>query len=388
MDEVKNKRCFPLRIIFQDFFTDHRQKAYICVRKHWIQIVDLQNHIRNLFNLTHDIFLTDEENFLFPPQEDIEVLTNSPDGRRTIRVYREVEKQLNGVNGEVKCFKSTRNSTPFTNSERPAAILDITETPIVGIPPPKDNGAVLPVVVKKKRRRVRKRKQNQRHDDSSSVPEESREEGQKNHKRMKVTKSASHIRFVASQDDDVEEFGDCDEDTVEGNQITETPMSQTQAIVSRTLHKPLMDEEVEEGKTAETEKTAVNHSKIENKSCVTDSFALEELRERLPNMDIPVLKKFPKKDDVIAFKVLKMGESYEPGLSKFIIGIVETALKKRNELKLLILSGEEELKEPQGKFSLPEDQADENPDYDLYTVIFSNLHEVRRLDLAKLGTTL
>lgn len=293
------------------------------------------------------------------------------------RVHRQTEPcktSLLANNG--KTFKSTRNSTPFTNGGPPEIALEITETPIVGIPPPKENGAVLPEVreQQKRRKRVRKRKKNNQEvqEDSSSVVDDSEKR-----KRLKGNKTASHIRFAGSEDGDEE-----NESALNNMQITETPLGQSDVIVSRTLHKTT--------EKSITEDANGNCSKSFNRSSAANSFALEELRERLPDLDMPTLKKLPKKDDVIAFKLLKMGETYEPILSNFIIGIVESVRKEKNEVSLLILSGEEELKEPQGKFSLPEtpsDHCDELVDDDLLTVNFSNLQEVRRLDLTKLGAT-
>ncbi|XP_059616336.1 coilin [Phlebotomus argentipes] len=356
------KRSFPLKVNLADFFSDHRQKAYICVKEKWTCVRDLQEHIVELFSLCHDVFLRDADGYLFPAQEPIDII---PRDGSVLNVERQENDCQRPVDDRAKAFKSTRNSTPFANGIPRENEWEITETPIEGIPLPKENGAVLPEVrdkEKKTRKRVRKRKKNNYdyQEDSSSLQDDAVE----NHKKLK-SKTLSHIRFQ-------EEEGSSDK-----LHITDTPLGQSDVIVSRTLHK--------------TNEKESNGKQSLNRANETNSFALEELRERLPNMELPVLKKLPKKDDVIAFKLLKMSETYEPALSAFIIGIVECVCKEKGEVSLLILSGEEELKQPEGKFSLPEtavENEDDNLDDDLLTVKFSNLHEVRRLDLAKLGATM
>uniref|UniRef100_A0A1B0CMD2 Uncharacterized protein n=1 Tax=Lutzomyia longipalpis TaxID=7200 RepID=A0A1B0CMD2_LUTLO len=380
MEAVETKRfSFPVKVILQEFFTDHRQKAYICVKGHWRTIRDLQNHIVNLFSLSHEVFLTDTEGFLYPAQESIDIIQQ---GNSVILVNREnqstEEPQTLPENGKVsKTFKPPRNSTPFLNGQ-PAAVeeFEVTETPIVGVPPPKENGAVLPEVreKQKRRKRVRKRKKNNTDvlEDSSSILEEPAD----NLKRLKGSKSATHIRFGGSVEGD-DESGAVDDNL----QITDTPHGQSQMIVSRTLHRTTQQ-------SPEAEKSTAKLTKSLNKSNMSS-----KLRERLPNLDVPLLKKLPKKDDVIAFKVLKMGETYEPVLSNYIIGIVEMVNREKNEVSLLLLSGEDELKPPQGKFSLPDtpsaqsEDNDEILDDDLFVENFSKLQDVRKLDLAKLGTT-
>ncbi|XP_026680591.1 uncharacterized protein LOC113468117 [Diaphorina citri] len=68
--------------------------------------------------------------------------------------------------------------------------------------------------------------------------------------------------------------------------------------------------------------------------------------------------KHPSENDVILFKVLKMDESYNPALSNYVCGEVKSVCKVSSQLSLLILLGAEELKPPQGKFSL--DTEDDN----------------------------
>ncbi|XP_069691236.1 coilin-like [Periplaneta americana] len=66
----------------------------------------------------------------------------------------------------------------------------------------------------------------------------------------------------------------------------------------------------------------------------------------------PLAESFPKKGDIIAFKMLKIGADYSPQLSDYITGKVVSACKDTHQLHLVLLDGSEQLQQPQGKFDL------------------------------------
>lgn len=106
------------------------------------------------------------------------------------------------------------------------------------------------------------------------------------------------------------------------------------------------DEVVEE----EHEKPSfLNGSQDANKTADLDA-----LRKNLSNY--PAVEQLPNKNDFIGFRVLTMGENYVPQLSDYIIGLVESVDSETMAMEIVILAGNEELKQHQdgGKFSLPD----------------------------------
>lgn len=103
------------------------------------------------------------------------------------------------------------------------------------------------------------------------------------------------------------------------------------------------EEEEEEAKPAEISQD------VNNKSAHLDT-----LRKNLGSY--PALEKLPQKNDYIGFRILTMSENYVPELSEYIIGLVENVDEEQLDLEIVILAGNEELKQHQegGKFSLPD----------------------------------
>lgn len=84
------------------------------------------------------------------------------------------------------------------------------------------------------------------------------------------------------------------------------------------------------------------------------SVQLDALRKNLSTY--PLLEELPNKNDIIGFRILKMSANYVPELSDYVIGLVETVDADSMDLELVILAGNDELKQHQegGKFSLPD----------------------------------
>lgn len=87
---------------------------------------------------------------------------------------------------------------------------------------------------------------------------------------------------------------------------------------------------------------------------VNKSVQLDALRKNLSTY--PALDVLPNKNDIIGFRILKMSENYMPELSDYVIGLVETVDTDTLDLEIVILAGNDELKQHQegGKFSLPD----------------------------------
>ncbi|XP_058446255.1 uncharacterized protein LOC131427257 [Malaya genurostris] len=54
-------------------FLDHRQKVFVCRRNSWKLVSCLQDYLRSTFNLKGTIYLTNENDVLFPESENIDI---------------------------------------------------------------------------------------------------------------------------------------------------------------------------------------------------------------------------------------------------------------------------------------------------------------------------
>ncbi|XP_043281330.1 uncharacterized protein [Venturia canescens] len=95
--------------------------------------------------------------------------------------------------------------------------------------------------------------------------------------------------------------------------------------------------------------------------------------------EYPSLEAATEIGDVVAFKVLRMGSEYTPELSAYIIARTLSWCAKKQMYKFQILRGQEELKAPSGKFSLINDEAQEEKD-DTVEYNFCQLSEPRLID--------
>lgn len=55
---------------------------------------------------------------------------------------------------------------------------------------------------------------------------------------------------------------------------------------------------------------------------------------------------------MIAFRIMKLSENYMPGMSEYIIGMVQAVAADGGTVSVHIMAGWEQTLEPQGKFSL------------------------------------
>lgn len=113
---------------------------------------------------------------------------------------------------------------------------------------------------------------------------------------------------------------------------------------------------------------------------------LDALRKNLSNY--PAVETLPNKNDFIGFRVLKMAENYVPELSDYIIGLVESVDKETMAMEIVILAGNEELKQHQegGKFSLPDcDDTLVNIDDRTLHCNWVELKDVRLVDVSLLA---
>lgn len=109
------------------------------------------------------------------------------------------------------------------------------------------------------------------------------------------------------------------------------------------------EEEVELEEEEPEKASFLNGSQDANKTADLDA-----LRKNLASY--PALDTLPNKNDFIGFRMLKLGDNYVPQLTEFIIGLVESVDPDTMAMEIVILAGNDELKQHQegGKFSLPD----------------------------------
>lgn len=70
---ISPPKSFRCKILLDQFFKDHRQKSLIALNKSWTEIGQLEQHIRKLFRLPVDIYLTLDD-CLLPSNEQISII--------------------------------------------------------------------------------------------------------------------------------------------------------------------------------------------------------------------------------------------------------------------------------------------------------------------------
>lgn len=68
-----------LKVLMHKFFAegDHRQKALVILKKSWSTVLQLQQHIQQIFRLPGDIYLTVDDGCLLPTDEDIALIAET-----------------------------------------------------------------------------------------------------------------------------------------------------------------------------------------------------------------------------------------------------------------------------------------------------------------------
>ncbi|PSN38687.1 hypothetical protein C0J52_17285 [Blattella germanica] len=82
--------------------------------------------------------------------------------------------------------------------------------------------------------------------------------------------------------------------------------------------------------------------------------------ENIDPSKYPKITEMPKPGDFVAFKILKMDENYTPQISELISAKILETSKEISQLTLLVVGGHDQCRQPNGKFSLGEDDEFEN----------------------------
>lgn len=105
---------------------------------------------------------------------------------------------------------------------------------------------------------------------------------------------------------------------------------------------------------------------------------MEEIRQNVDGLNLPVATELPQENDVIAFKYLRVGENYTPQVSEYIVGMIESVDRENENLKIFILAGNEQVVKPNGKFAVMVMEVDEiENDTNTLVLSWSDLLEPR-----------
>lgn len=72
-------RSVRLKVLLHRFYAegDHRHKALVILQKSWTTVLQLQQHIQQIFRLPGQICLTVDDGCLLPTDEDIGVVAET-----------------------------------------------------------------------------------------------------------------------------------------------------------------------------------------------------------------------------------------------------------------------------------------------------------------------
>lgn len=69
-------RSVRLKVLLDEFYTDHRQRAFVILQRSWTTVNDLQEHILKIFGIPRGVYLT-VDGCLLPTEEAIHVVSES-----------------------------------------------------------------------------------------------------------------------------------------------------------------------------------------------------------------------------------------------------------------------------------------------------------------------
>ncbi|KAL0128325.1 hypothetical protein PUN28_003540 [Cardiocondyla obscurior] len=229
-----------------------------------------------------------------------------------------------------------------------------------------------------KRKRVRKRKPKNKSQSIMLHNETEETEGvitkEPSSKKPKIINSftipsGKHIRFNNTEDENklakeiVQEISGNESYL---NKISSLGLSTLLALRHSSTPKTFV-KKCKNGIETENSKTETLTEDLENN---TEKIVLNNIRREMPPQkgnslesletdleSLPIMTRKPEINDIIAFKILKLGGDYTPQISKYIITKVIKVDAAVNPFMytLIILRGKEEVNLPSGKFSISDD---------------------------------
>ncbi|XP_058807448.1 uncharacterized protein LOC131673454 [Phymastichus coffea] len=442
------RQDFRVKIDISRIYQDARQYSWIFIDSTKIFYVNqFVNHVRKIFNIEKPFHLLSRHEdtcFFLPFEEDIRVLENNDTvvivpgtgiNDDNISVMKSDVDSLSKVqsncreasknkesdliyNQSYTTDKSSQNSTQnvseiplFNDTLYRTALHDVVTSDTKDSEITEDNYTEEQLNPEKnisnKRKRVRKRKQKKPAD---VVLESDISLNETSGKKPKVIDSilitsggsGKHIRFKSLDNDitsDVTAYENNvhqilqTEDTKNKQNISKdltallnlrqssTPLTFVHKRIKKeyndTLYKPESIQEQEMSIESDEKSNQINTS--------LNGYKLPAEVEK-SKIQTPTQKRFEDDDNnTVSFKVFKIGEDYTPQISNVIIAQILSSSAEGSQYTMKLLHGKDQLKEPEGKFSLPKDKENSDDhdgnddDDDIITLEKSKLLEFTRI---------
>ncbi|XP_012270452.1 uncharacterized protein LOC105694396 [Orussus abietinus] len=397
---------FRVKIDLSSLYHDSRRHSWVyIVQFERPQIRDLEKHVAQVFGIKEPFHLLINGNEYLPPVEDIRIIKETdvlvvlpgtghwshvsdrftpcgnssqrsievellrPSETQIIKSYvPEKAKEEQDVVPE-KC-ESMQSSTVESKTDDDCVIEDV--------------NIVNKVDVQRKRKRTRRSQRKKTSNNTSEPPLSSLLQQQLKKPTIidsVVIPSGKHTRF----DNDVSENGTSANDEDMGPSEKIRTLSERSSICengsasSKDLSVLLSLQKSSQPLTftSKSDKKDVKSKDTSNGPSQDSGVKEMELTNNIPVKDVdissvnpqsyPIMKSIPQLNDIISFKILKMGNDYTPQCSNFVIGKVTDFHPTRSSCTFQILKGKSELETPKGKFALPDDL---QPGNEIETVTF------------------
>ncbi|XP_015598450.1 uncharacterized protein LOC107269280 [Cephus cinctus] len=129
-----------------------------------------------------------------------------------------------------------------------------------------------------------------------------------------------------------------------------TPVTFSSKKVVSEPKKETMSKELEKSNNTPDKTNEAKHNSTNGKTTMTEDYS------ELDPQKYAIITDKPQKNDIVAFKVLKMGVDYTPQVSEFIIAEIVEYVQETSSYTFKVIRGKEHLELPDGKFTLPEEE--------------------------------
>ncbi|XP_033353633.1 uncharacterized protein LOC117235571 isoform X1 [Bombus vosnesenskii] len=405
-----NRTNFRIKLDLCKYHKDLHRFCWIFIDStKMINIKDVKTHINLLFRINEpfDLFLNEVE--YLPPNEDVRILKENetvlvlPKTRlsniqlSSTQLINQLHLAVSNPVSPIDAGKQDPESSP-ADSKRigPTAInspaaksspvqhefsSDITDK----LQNSKESTDVEIPYVYARRKRTRRRK--------SSKPEQLLlNEGDRSSKayviNAKVVPLGKHIRFDNIDDEICLENPVTCPETIRGVHTTVSPVHELTnllSMVNNSTPPTFENNRVKNTVNAKHQSNEVNGVNTNVSASIASIMALGESKEFV-NTDLetyPVMTTKPKINDIIAFKMLKIGSDFTPQVSNFIVAEVVSCSPEKSLYIFKVLQGLSEVQVPVGKLNC----MDESEEHAMNNTIKLNYAQIMKPRLVSVSNT-
>uniref|UniRef100_A0A0C9RLV1 COIL protein n=1 Tax=Fopius arisanus TaxID=64838 RepID=A0A0C9RLV1_9HYME len=378
---MENLPNYRVKVDLSEFYKDVRKLSYVYVNeKSTSHILHLHERIKKIFGITRPFYLTCEGVYL-PLNEDVriiqgeETITVSPGSvnPNCLTLWKEIGVKSNGKPlSTIQVPKSLENEnsrTPIektngsiTESERQSLMslpedsdTDATQDPQRTVENPETSGMYS--IPQNKRRRVRKRRSKPDPEPQQPPPivTPTPRSNPVFNSPFSPKIKPKHFKFNWEDNEEVNNTTERNGETGVPELNTLLSLKNCQFPVTFVGQKTKCEGPVQQGHEGSHQSPARTGNEIldSNSSKKMDFSNVNPLDYPIHNQDLM-------EGDVVAFRVLKIGSDYSPTISGYIVAENVSRNSELGTYSLKIISGEDQLKDPEGKFSLLTEEELEN----------------------------